>query len=205
MARCIVTEPPDWDAIYANEEARWEIGRPQPAFVRLAGQGLLAGRVLDVGCGTGEHTLLAAASGADALGVDISPRAIEQAQAKSAARRIPARFTLGDVLDLGWLSQTFTAIIDSGLFHNLDNEQRGRYVRGLASVLDPGGLCYLLCIRDGNPGDPPPYLITQDELRDSFREGWTFTGIEPDVFELLNPDYSTELTSSWLATIQRAP
>ena len=52
--------------------APWDIGRPQPAFVRLAEQGLLAGRVLDSGCGTGEQTLLAAAHGADATGVDVS-------------------------------------------------------------------------------------------------------------------------------------
>ena len=199
-----MSDTPDWDAIYVEKQlAKWEIGHPQPAFARLAGQGLLAGRVLDAGCGTGEHTLLAAASGADALGIDISPRAIEQAQAKSVAREIPARFTVGDVLDLSWLGQTFTVIIDSGLFHNLDDEERVRYVTGLASVLDPGGFCYLLCISDQQSGDPPPRLIAQDELRGSFQPGWTFTGIEPDVFELADPDTGTERAHAWLATIQR--
>ena len=54
----------------------WDIGRPQPAFVELADHGLLVGRVLDVGCGTGEHALLAAAQGADATGIDAVPKAI---------------------------------------------------------------------------------------------------------------------------------
>ncbi len=46
---------PGWDEAYgADALAPWDIGRPQPAFVRLAEQGLLAGRVLDSGCGTGE-------------------------------------------------------------------------------------------------------------------------------------------------------
>ncbi|HEY2575699.1 MAG TPA: class I SAM-dependent methyltransferase [Streptosporangiaceae bacterium] len=196
--------PLDWDAIYAESDpARWETERPQPAFARLAEQGLLAGRVLDVGCGTGEHVLLAAAGGADALGVDISPRAIEQAQAKAAARGIPARFTVGDVLDLEQLSQTFTVIIDSGLFHNLADEGRVRYVTSLASALDSGGFCYLLCINEHQPGDPPPRKVTQAELRDSFREGWTFTSIVPAAFELTNSDSGTELVHAWLATIQR--
>src|SRR5262249_42209161 len=46
----------------------WDIGRPQPAFQRLADEGALRGRVLDAGCGTGEHTLMAAALALDALG-----------------------------------------------------------------------------------------------------------------------------------------
>jgi SAM-dependent methyltransferase len=82
---------PSWDAAYAESTPPpWDVGQPQPAFVRLAEQGLLTGQVLDVGCGTGEQTLLAASSGADALGVDISPLALEQARGKAAARGIPA-------------------------------------------------------------------------------------------------------------------
>ena len=82
---------PSWDAAYAGSTPPpWDLGRPQPAFVRLAEQGLLAGQVLDVGCGTGEQTLLAASSGAEALGVDVSPLALEQARGKAAARGIPA-------------------------------------------------------------------------------------------------------------------
>ena len=35
----------------------WDIGRPQPAFLALAEASAIQGRVLDVGCGTGEHRL----------------------------------------------------------------------------------------------------------------------------------------------------
>jgi len=35
----------------------WDIGRPQPAIERLADNGQITGLVLDVGCGTGEHTI----------------------------------------------------------------------------------------------------------------------------------------------------
>ena len=61
-----------WAGVYAREAPpAWDIGRPQAAFTALARRGLLGGRVLNAGCGTGEHTLLAAAHGAEATGVDL--------------------------------------------------------------------------------------------------------------------------------------
>ena len=88
-----------------------------PVFERLAEQGLLRGRLLDSGCGTGENTLMAAAHGADALGVDVAPHAIAQARQKAAERGSAARFEVADVLDLGQLGLTFDTVVDSGVFH----------------------------------------------------------------------------------------
>ena len=131
---------PSWDEVYAaSVPPPWDIGRPQPAFVRLAEQGLLSGRVLDSGCGTGEQTLLAAAHGADAVGVDVSGRAIQRAKDKAAERGLVTRFEVGDALRLGDLGLMFDTIMDSGVFHVFDDENRARYVASLASVLRPGG------------------------------------------------------------------
>src|SRR5258708_12231071 len=65
--------PPGWDEAYARGAAPWDIGRPQAAFVRLADSGLLRGRVLDSGCGTGEHPLLAPPRPPAPLGIHIPP------------------------------------------------------------------------------------------------------------------------------------
>lgn len=51
----------------------WDIGRPQPVFLALAEAGALRGRVLDAGCGTGEHAIMAAGLGLDATGVGRPP------------------------------------------------------------------------------------------------------------------------------------
>ncbi|HEV2377777.1 MAG TPA: class I SAM-dependent methyltransferase [Streptosporangiaceae bacterium] len=193
----------DWEAVYESATPPpWDIGRPQPTFVRLADSGLLAGRVLDAGCGTGEHALLAAARGADATGVDVSQRAIGEARRKAAERRLSARFEVADALSLGQSGWTFDTVIDSGLFHVFDDQQRGQYVASLASVLRPGGNCYLMCFSDRQPGDWGPRRIRQDELRSAFTDGLTVTGIVADTFAL-NPGFGSPVAQAWLATIRR--
>jgi len=193
----------DWDAVYGSDTPPpWDIGAPQPAFVRLADSGLLAGRVLDAGCGTGEHTLLAAASGADATGVDVSARAIEQARGKAAERGLSARFEVADALSLGRFGRVFDTVVDSGLFHVFDDGHRGRYVTSLASVLRPGGTCYLMCFSDREPGDWGPRRVREDELRTAFADGWTVTGIAADTFTI-HPVVDSPVAQAWLATIRR--
>ncbi len=194
---------PSWDASYtAGALPPWDIGRPQPAFVRLADDGLLRGRVLDVGCGTGEHALLAAARGADAMGVDIAPRAIERARGKAAERGLKARFEVADALSLADLGLTFDTVIDSGFFHVLDDDDRARYVVSLAEVLDDGGHCYLMCFSDRQPGDFGPRRVSRDELYAAFADGWRIAGIAADSFEI-NPLLGHVGAQAWLATIER--
>ena len=196
---------PSWDDSYAGDvPAPWDIGRPQPAFLRLAEQGLLAGRVLDSGCGTGEHTLLAAAHGADATGVDVSGLAIRRARDKAAERGLVARFEVGDALRLADLGLTFDVIIDSGVFHVFDDEDRVRYVASLASVLRPGGHCYLACFSDRQPGTWGPRRVSQDELRAAFSRGWTVASIEAATFEVNEARIGVSSVQAWLAVLERA-
>jgi cyclopropane fatty-acyl-phospholipid synthase-like methyltransferase len=201
----MTTPHPSWDLSYAEHSPPpWDIGRPQPAFARLADAGLLRGRVLDAGCGTGEHTLLAASSGADAMGVDISALAIGRAREKAAARGINARFEVADALSLGQLGLTFDTVIDSGVFHVFGDDDRARYVSSLGSVLEPGGTCYLMCFSEHQPGDMGPRRVRQDEIRAAFADGWDVTSIANEEFEI-NPgfDFGTPTIQAWLATIRR--
>src|SRR5215469_1062059 len=75
----------EFNEMYAGTPP-WDIGRPQPAFQVLADAGVLRGRVLDIGCGTGEHALMAAQSGLEAVGIDSSSAAIEIAKRKAQER-----------------------------------------------------------------------------------------------------------------------
>lgn len=197
-----MTVPHDWDAIYAAEAAPpWDIGRPQPAFVRLAEGGLLSGRLLDPGCGTGEQTLLAAAHGANAVGIDVSANAIREARRKATERGVAARFEVGDALDLERSGLTVDTVLDSGLFHVFDEEARTRYVASLTSVLRAGGRLYLMCFSDLEPGEWGPRRVRREEIEESFADGWVISEIVAESFDTTMTDAPT--ARSWLATIDR--
>jgi SAM-dependent methyltransferase len=181
----VETHPPhDFDNIYATATPPWDIGRPQSAFERLARQGGLIGKVLDVGCGTGEHAILAASLGHESVGVDLSPKAIELAEAKADERSLDVQFLVFDALLLPELGQQFDTVLDCGLFHVLDDEDRERYAHSLSGVLPAGGRYHMLCFSDHQPGNWGPRRISEGEIRASFDAGWVVDSIEPAVIEL---------------------
>jgi SAM-dependent methyltransferase len=204
-----VSEPPEdrprprtsdeWDEVYTGAPP-WDTGRPQPAIAQLAHEEMLTGRVLDIGCGTGEHALLAASLGCDAVGIDASARAIAIAQRKAADRGLRARFMVGDALRLHELDERFDAVIDSGLFHVFDDDDRPRYVGGLHHVLRAGGVLHLLCFSDAQPGTWGPRRVTREELINSFTDGWDVVSIDAATFEV---NWEMGTAQAWLAQIRR--
>jgi SAM-dependent methyltransferase len=192
----------EWDDSYAGPPPPWDIGRPQAAFVRLAEAGALSGALLDAGCGTGEHTVLAALHGAHALGIDVSSRAIESARRKAAERGIDATFQVLDALHVDTLGQTFDTIVDSGLFHVFDDAARIQYVAAVHAALRPHGHLHLMCFSDRQEGDWGPRRISEDEFRAAFGSGWRIDSIAPDLFDI-NPGLGSVTAKAWLADVVR--
>jgi 2-polyprenyl-3-methyl-5-hydroxy-6-metoxy-1,4-benzoquinol methylase len=128
------------DKLYATAPP-WDLGRPQSAFLELAERGAIRGRVLDVGCGTGEHVLMCAQRGLAATGIDLAVSALEVAREKARERGLNARFLCHDALRIAELAESFDTVLDCGLFHmpHLTPADRTAYVAGLASVLNDGG------------------------------------------------------------------
>jgi SAM-dependent methyltransferase len=191
--------PEDFDQMYQGTPP-WETGRPQSAFLALAEAGAIRGRVLDVGCGTGEHVLLAASLGLEATGIDLAAAAIERARQKAAQRGLQARFVVGNVLDLSGLGGRFDTVLDSGLFHVLEDDDRRAFLDGLGAVVPPGGRYFLLCFSDRQPGELGPRRITQDELRAAFSDGWRVDSIEPVMIDTV---FQRAAVHAWLAAITR--
>jgi len=194
-----------FETAYAGQ-APWDIGRPQQAFLDVADR--ITGSVLDAGCGTGENALYFASRGRKVTGIDFLEEPITRARRKATERGLTATFLVMDALALKDLPEVFDSMIDSGLFHVFSDEDRRRYVEGLASVLRPGGRLFLLCFSDEEPGTQGPRRVSKNELRDAFAQGWVIESIEPSRYEV-RPDLK-DLTFSeggpraWLAVVRRA-
>ena len=153
-----------WDASYLDGPPPWDIGQPQPAILRLASEGAFVGAVLDAGCGTGENALYVASLGLHVVGVDVAETALSTAREKAADRGIDADFMVADALHLDRLGQMFETVLDCGLFHSFDSDERREYVASLASVTGRGGNVYVLCFSDVGPDRSGPHPIRQEEL-----------------------------------------
>jgi SAM-dependent methyltransferase len=191
-----------WDASYHDGPAPWDVGRPQPAIVRLASAGGFAGAVLDAGCGTGENALHVASLGLPVLGVDVAETALGLARAKAAEHGIEAEFATADALHLDRLGRTFATVLDCGLFHTFDGDERPGYVASLASVTERDGTLYVLCLSHDGP-DTGPHPVSREDLRAAFNPGagWQVAAIEPDRVQTRFHDEAG--APAWLATIRR--
>jgi ubiquinone/menaquinone biosynthesis C-methylase UbiE len=185
---------------YRSGEPPWDIGRPQPAIVRLAERGAIAGRVVDVGCGTGENALYLASRGLEVVGVDAAATAIERALRKATQRGIAATFLVGDALALEGRGRTFDVAIDCGLFHTFSDADRARYERSLHRTLRAGARYFMLCFNEHQPGDSGPRRVTQPEIRETFATGWAVDSIVEERFAARLPGGGA---SAWLASLTR--
>jgi SAM-dependent methyltransferase len=109
----------------------------------------------------------------------LAATAIEAAKRKAQERGVAAHFLVWNALDLASLGQQFDTVLDSGLFHVLDDSDRRSYVDNLKAVIPPGGRYFMLCFSDRQPGGFGPRRINQEEIRASFAEGWRVDAIDP--------------------------
>jgi ubiquinone/menaquinone biosynthesis C-methylase UbiE len=193
-----------FEEFYAGE-APWDIGRPQKPFVDVADR--VTSPVLDAGCGTGDTSLFFAARDHRVTGIDFTKEAIRRARAKAKKQSLDVQFLVKDALTLPEWDARFTTVIDSGLFHVFSDQDRRRYLQGLAHVLEIGGQLFLMCFSDEEPGTDGPRRVSRQALYDAFDQGWQVESIEPACIEVnakfKERKFSEGGPKAWFAIIRR--
>jgi SAM-dependent methyltransferase len=195
---------------YENQTPPWVIGEPQPAIVALEQTGVLNGRVLDAGCGLGEHTILLTRLGYDVLGIDFAPNAIERARANATAQGVEARFEVADAMNLS-AEPGYDTILDSALFHVFDDADRARYVASLHTAVRSGGLVHVLALSDAGRGFGPQ--VSEAQIRTAFADGWDLEALDTTTYRgVVGEAHSDALgvavgtvvdEPAWLARVRR--
>jgi len=136
---------------YLRGNTPWDSGIVPPeivAWVEAAeADGIVPGRALDLGCGTGTTSIFLAAHGWDVVGVDFAPNAIWRARRKARQHggRGSVTFLSADVSRPDFLvgSPPFDLVVDVGCLHGLTPDERTVYAAHLSRLTRPGS-AYLL-------------------------------------------------------------
>ncbi|MDT7743392.1 MAG: hypothetical protein QOE59_2470 [Actinomycetota bacterium] len=145
--------------LWVYDVMTWLLGA-RPAHRRLvAAAGLAPGQtVLEVGCGTGNLLLTAAAAarGTAVVGLDPDPAALARARAKVARRAPSVRVEQGFADELPHPDGSVDRVLSAFMFHHLPSEAKTAMLREVRRVLVPGGQLLLLDF-EGHPR--PPRLV----------------------------------------------
>jgi SAM-dependent methyltransferase len=173
-----------WNGVYESETVPpWDVGHPQPALVDAIESYGLAGPVLDVGCGTGTHALWATERGYPVLGIDFSEAAITVARQTARERGLNTDFQVADALHLPDDLGPFETVVDSGLFHAFEPDDREPYTRELAAVVSSGGRLFLVGFAEGATENAGPNPLAPEDIRSAFGAEWTVHEIQEREFE----------------------
>jgi SAM-dependent methyltransferase len=181
-------EPPIKGAQVSFELAPWDIGAPQPVVVALADSGAVRDEVLDAGCGLGNNAIFLAQRGFRVTGVDGARPALVKARQRAADNDVDIEFVHADVTTLDGIAPRFATVLDSALYHCLNDQQRHAYAAALHRVTLPGAQLHLYCFADsGNEGLGLPMSVSPDDLREHLAAHWDISAID-------ETDYTTSLT-----------
>jgi len=158
----------DWEIRYQSGDTPWEKGEAAPPLIEWLAHRELDGRVLVPGCGSGHDVRALARTGANPVGIDIAPTAIQRAAALPRAGEevyeVANLFVLPE-----HLTDTFDWVFEHTCFCAIDPERRADYVTGVTAALKPGGhLLAIFYIDPGTDGGGPPFGVSRDEIERLF-------------------------------------
>lgn len=158
----------------------WETGIVPPEVMEFI-ESNLAGRALDLGCGSGTSSLALARAGWTVRGVDFASLAIRKARQKVRSTGLTVDFQLGNVTRLphNLFDQSYDLVLDIGCFHSLNQQEREHYLDDLERLLAPDGtwLMYGFFKPEEHAG-PGLSFDEPERIARRFKLSWRKDGLE---------------------------
>jgi len=141
-----------WEHMYARGQFLREPihGEMTNIAKRLETRGVK--RVLDLGCGSGRHTVFLAKMGFDVFGLDLAPTGLSETIQQLAEAGLTAHVTLSDIQRLPYDDGFFDAIISVQVIHHNRIRDIEETISEMWRVLKPGGLVWVTVpVPQGHP------------------------------------------------------
>ena len=157
----------NWENRYQTGDTPWEKGHAAPPLADFLKQNHVSGKILAIGCGSGNDVRALSVQGTEVVGIDFTPSAIQRARSVSPVGK--ETYIQADLFDLpSHFKESFDWVFEHTCFCAMPVVQRPDYARIISDVLKDDGRFLAIFYINPDHDDGPPFRVSKKELNDLF-------------------------------------
>ncbi|MBU7042946.1 MAG: methyltransferase domain-containing protein [Theionarchaea archaeon] len=132
-----------WERIFKEGGTVFKDSHPEMKSIAALFKRKSCERILDIGCGTGRHTVYLAQNGFEVYGLDSSPTALKYTRDMLSSHDLSAHLTLHDMVSLPYDDDYVDAVICIQVIHHNTMDKIRKTVQEINRVLKMNGLVWI--------------------------------------------------------------